>query len=58
MQCGGTVNRKYRGTPPGGRSCKTDARTDMWNGIFAIGFETRLMGTELNRETFRLVQKC
>jgi len=31
-------------------SCKTGARADVRNEIFAIGFETLIMGTELYKE--------
>jgi hypothetical protein len=32
------------------RNCKTGAWTDMRNEIFAIGFGTRIIGTEINKK--------
>jgi len=44
------VNRKYCLKPLSRSSCKTDVRTDIRNAIFAIGFGTYIMETELNTE--------
>ena len=37
-------------TRPGKSNCKTGAWTDISNEIFAIGFVTRIMATELNKK--------
>jgi hypothetical protein len=37
-------------THPGRSSCKTGARTNIGNEIFSIGFGTRIIATELDKQ--------